>query len=197
MATDAEGGAAVAGPADRDAAALPRHIEDTVAAIVRLHADHYDAATPLQRRMDRWRARAADPRFVALVVIAAAVWIALNLSLSATGHKPLDEPPFFWLQGVIGLGALCMTSLVLTTQKREDELATRRAQLTLEVAILAEQKTAKIIALIEELRRDDPGVRSRTDPEARAMSAPADPDAVLGALDGCAEPGGSPDRKGA
>ena len=38
--------------------------------------------------------------------------------------------------------------------KREDELATRREQLTLQLAILSEQKAAKIISLLEELRQD-------------------------------------------
>lgn len=176
--------AGLAGPAAPGTAALPTHVQDTVAAIARLHADHEQTATPLQRTMDRLTARAANPRFVGLIVAAAIVWIAINLALTASGHTPLDPPPFSWLQGVIGLAALCMTGLILTTQKREDELATRREQLTLELAILGEQKTAKIIALIEELRRDDPGVRSRPDPEARAMSAPADPHEVLGALEG-------------
>jgi uncharacterized membrane protein len=178
-------------------ATLPDHIQTTVAAIAQLHADHKHAATPLQRLMDRLTAGVADPRFVGFVVAAAVVWVAGNLLLSASGRQPLDPPPFVWLQGVIGFSALCMTSLVLTTQRREDELATRREQLTLELAILGEQKTAKIIALIEELRRDDPGVRSRPDPEARAMSAPADPQEVLGALDGPgANRAGHPDRSG-
>ena len=68
---------------------------------------------------------------------------------------------------------------VLTTQRREDELATRREQLTLQLAILSEQKAAKIISLIEELREDHPGIRDRSDHEATAMSTAADPHSVL------------------
>ncbi len=75
-----------------------------------------------------------------------------------------------------------MTVLILVTQRREDQLASHREQLTLELGILSEQKAAKIIELLEELRRDMPHVRDRVDEEAVAMSAPADPEAVLNAI---------------
>ena len=109
-------------------------------------------------------------------------WIGLNVLVMLMGHQPPDEPPFYWLQGAIGLGALYMTTLILTTQRREDELASHREQLTLELAILGEQKAAKIIELLEELRRDHPQLRNRIDPEAIALAAPADPQAVLDAI---------------
>ena len=71
---------------------------------------------------------------------------------------------------------------ILTTQRREDQLAGYREQLTLELAILGEQKSAKIIALLEEMRRDSPTLRNRVDEEATAMSVAADPQAVLDAI---------------
>ena len=161
---------------------LPAHIEDTVQAIARLHAEHYEQATPLQRGIDHLTAGAGRPEFVGFLTALVIGWMALNFSLAALGHKPLDEPPFYWMQGAVGLAALYMTSLILTTQRREDQLASHREQLTLELAILGEQKAAKIIELLEELRRDDPDIRNRFDHEAVAMSAPADPQAVLDAI---------------
>ncbi|WP_207210943.1 hypothetical protein, partial [Lichenibacterium minor] len=55
-------------------------------------------------------------------------------------------------------------------------------QLTLELSILSEKKSAKIIELLEELRRDLPAVRNRVDEEASEMAKPADPQAVLQAI---------------
>jgi uncharacterized membrane protein len=52
----------------------------------------------------------------------------------------------------------------------------------LELAILSEQKTAKVIQLLEESRRDNPLIRSRVDQEAEAMAQPADPQSVLDAI---------------
>ena len=108
--------------------------------------------------------------------------MALNGVMIAAGLKPLDEPPFFWMQGAVALSALVMTSLILTTQRREDELASHREQLTLELGILSEQKATKIIQLLEELRRDHPQIADRVDLEAEALSTAADPQAVLDAI---------------
>jgi uncharacterized membrane protein len=72
--------------------------------------------------------------------------------------------------------------LILATQRREYQLAQLREQLTLELAILTEQKAAKLIQLLEESRRDNPLIADRIDQEAEAMAKPADPEAVLGAI---------------
>jgi hypothetical protein len=52
--------------------------------------------------------------------------------------------PFYWMQGAVALAALYMTVFILATQRREDELADRHEQLTLELAMLSEQKAAKL-----------------------------------------------------
>ena len=75
-----------------------------------------------------------------------------------------------------------MVILILATQQREYQLAQLREQLTLELAILSEQKTAKVIQLLEESRRDNPLIRDRVDQEAEAMAQPADPQSVLDAI---------------
>ena len=49
--------------------------------------------------------------------------------------------------------------------------------------MLAEQRTAKLIALIEELRRDSPSVKDRHDPEAEALQKPSDARDVLATLE--------------
>ena len=163
---------------------LPAHIEDTVQAIARLHAEHHGQATASQRIVERLTARAGQPMFLIVLTVLMIGWMAGNLTVLAMGHKPWDEPPFSWLQGATGVAALYMTILILATQRREDQLASHREQLTLELGILSEQKAAKIIQLLEELRRDSPDVRNRVDHEALALSAPADPEAVLNAIKG-------------
>jgi uncharacterized membrane protein len=102
-----------------------------------------------------------------------------NSALLWLGKKPFDGPPFFWMQGAVSLVALYMTVLILATQRRENELASHHEHLTLELAILSEQKTAKIIALLEELRQDHPDIQDRIDQEAVALSEPTDPQLVL------------------
>src|SRR5262249_15009922 len=92
-------------------------------------------------------------------------------------------PPFFWLQGTVALSALLMTTIVVTTQSRQTRHAEQRAQLELQVSLLAEAKVAKLIALVEELRRDLPSVPNRVDPVADAMTENVDPHKVMSALE--------------
>ena len=115
----------------------------------------------------------------------------MNLLAGRVGLHPLDPPPFYWLQGLVGLGALLTTTTVLTAQNRQTYDAQQRGQLELQVNLLAEQKIAKLIALVEELRRDLPTVRNRVDQEADVMQEPVDPHAVLSALEHQRE--GAPD----
>jgi uncharacterized membrane protein len=49
----------------------------------------------------------------------------------------------------------------------------------LQLALLGEQKTAKVIELLEEFRRDNPLIRNRVDQEAEDMAQLADPQRVL------------------
>ena len=167
---------------DARTAILPAHIDDTVRAIARLHAEHHGEATTSQRVVESLTAGAGRPRSLVVLTGLMIGWMAVNLALPAFGHRAWDDPPFSWLQGATGVAALYMTILILATQRREDQLASHREQLTLELGILSEQKAAKIIELLEELRRDLPNVRDRVDHEALALSAPADPEAVLNAI---------------
>jgi uncharacterized membrane protein len=161
---------------------MPPHIEQTVQAIARLHAQHHRNATPLQRIVDRTTAIVAHPWFIVIVTFTVLAWMAGNLLALRVGGASLDRPAFPWLQGAGELAAIYITTLVLMSQRRKDELSELREQLTLELAVMIEQKGAKIIALIEEMRRDNPLVVNRIDQQANAMSTPADPVAVLEAF---------------
>ena len=162
---------------------LPAHIEDTVGAIARLQAQHEREATTLER-LDRVLVTAAlgTPRALLTLLLLAAAWSGANLVGGWLGYQTPDPPPFNWLQDLLSLAALCVTVMILTTQRRADKLSSHREQLTLELAILGEQKTAKVIALLEEIRSDLPQLRDRADVEAAAMAHPADPEAVLKAI---------------
>ena len=165
-----------------DTAILPAHIEDTLRAIAKLHADHRDEAGPLQRAVDRATAWIGRPRFMAGMTALVALWIVGNALAHMFTASAWDPPPFGWLQGSVSLMALYVTLFILTTQRRDDELAGHREQLTLELAIIGEQKSAKIIALLEEMRRDSPYLHDRLDVEASVMAVAADPQAVLDAI---------------
>jgi uncharacterized membrane protein len=136
-----------------------------------------------QRILERISNFVGQPVFIGFILVFVAVWMVANVVLRRLGMAEFDPPPFSWLQGIVGLGALLTATVVLTKQNRLAKLAEQRAHLDLKVTLLTEQKTAKLIDLLEELRRDLPNVSNRHDPEAAALKQSMNPDLVLAALD--------------
>lgn len=165
------------------AGVLPDHVSQQLETIAALHSRAERDVSFHQRAVETVTAFLGRPLFLNLVIAYVAFWVLANLFPERFGILQFDKPPFNWLQGEVSLGALLLTIVILITQNRQARLAERRAQLDLQVNLLAEQKIAKLIALVEELRRDLPSVRNRIDPEAEAMSESADPHAVLEALE--------------
>ena len=115
-----------------------------------------------QRMMEVLTAALGRPRTVYVTLSIVVGWVAFNLvTPKLFGWQRIDPPPFFWLQGMVALSALLMTTLVLITANRQTRNAEERSHLDLQVNLLAEHKVAKLIALVEELRRDLPMVRDR------------------------------------
>jgi uncharacterized membrane protein len=139
--------------------------------------------SPSQRALEHISSWIGKPGSLGLVGLFVALWILANTLLRWLGWTPFDRPPFPWLQGLVGLGALLTAMVVLTKQNRMARLAEQRAHLDLKVTLLTEQKAAKLIDLLEELRRDLPNVKNRHDPGATSLQMPMNPDLVLAALD--------------
>jgi uncharacterized membrane protein len=156
-------------------AILPSHIAETVDAVARIHSDHHLKRTPMEIFMDDWTARLARPVVLVTVICGVALWMVLNLLAPLAGYAVIDEPPFLWLFEALTLLGVVMGILILSTQRRADQLAELREQMTLELASVTERKVAKVIELIEELRRDSPALKNRTDHEARQMSERTSP----------------------
>ena len=136
-----------------------------------------------QRLLERLSHIMGKPEFLGLILLVVVAWTLGNLGLGRLGLAQFDPPPFFWLQGAIGLGALLTATVVLTKQNRLAGLAEQRAHLDLKVTLLTEQKAAKLIDLLEELRRDLPNVKDRHDSSAAVMQQAMNPELVLAALD--------------
>ena len=124
-----------------------------------------------------------SPAFLGLAIILIGLWIVANRYAERFHCRPFDLPPYPLLQGLIGLGGLLTTIIVLIKQNRLGKMEERRAHLELQVNLLTEQKVTKLIDLMEELRRDLPMIKDRYDAKAAAFQVPTDPEAVLKELD--------------
>lgn len=161
---------------------LTHIIDQDIETIVslRMHAER--KVSRHQRIIERVTENIGRPRFFYLIVLFVVLWILLNVFATQFGLPLHDAPPFYGLQGIIGLAALLMTNVVLITQNRQNKLAEERRHLDLQVSLLVEHKVSKVIELLEELRRDIPSVENRHDPQAEAMKENIDPHAVIASL---------------
>lgn len=144
-------------------------------AVIAFRARQHEAMGRHQRFVERVNLALGRALSIYFMLASALAWVAFNLAAPVFWWPVLDPPPFNRLQGVVGLAALLLTTMVLTTQNRQAKDAEQRSHLDLQVNLLAEQKVAKLIALIEELRRDLPNVLDRKDAMADAMSNAVDP----------------------
>jgi uncharacterized membrane protein len=114
------------------------------------------------------------PTFLMGIIFGIAAWMLVNVALLHVGVRPFDAPPFPWLQGTVSGLALIMTILIVSTQQRDDVIGDERDRLSLQLALLSEQKLTKLIGLLEDLRRDDPHIADRQDEQAAEMAVPTD-----------------------
>ena len=163
-------------------------ISQNIEAVLDFYAREDQKITRSQRILERISGYIGQPIFLSLILLLVALWMLANDGMHQLGMAEFDPAPFFWLQGIVGLGALLTTTVVLSKQNRLAKLEEQRAHLDLKVTLLTEQKAAKLIDLLEELRRDLPNVKNRHDPEAAALQQPMNPELVLAALDERGEP---------
>jgi uncharacterized membrane protein len=158
-------------------------IGQNIAAVHDFYSREEQKRSASQRHAERIGGFVGRPAFLVVTLLFVSAWTGANLALTAWGMAPFDEAPFFWLQGLLGLAALLTTTVVLIKQNRVAKLGEQRDHLDLKVTLLIEQKTAKLIDLIEELRRDLPNVKNRHDSDSDVMQQAMRPQAVLAALD--------------
>src|ERR1035437_5395621 len=158
-------------------------ISQNIDAVLKFYTREEQKLSHWQRILEHVGSFIGRPAFLGFILLFVALWMIVNILLRHFGMADFDPAPFFWLQGIVGLGALLTATVVLTKQNRLAKLEEQRAHLDLKVTLLTEHKAAKLIDLLEELRRDLPNVKDRHDPEAAALKKSMNPDLVLAALD--------------
>ena len=154
-------------------------IAKNIETISSLHIQESSNVTNHQQILESIALFFGQPTFLYLLLVLFAIWISDNFLASLV---PFDLPTFRWTDDGLGAASLIISTGVLIRQTRQEKLAEQRSQLTLHLNLLVEQKTAKIISLLEELLTDLPNVDNRHDPEAHMMKEVADPIAVLEAI---------------
>ena len=107
-------------------------------------------------------------------------WIVANLGL-VPGVRPWD-PTFVILAMVASVEAIFLSTFILITQNRMAAAADRRAELDVQISLLAEAEITKIVELVSEIARrmDLPAAEQE---ELEEMKQQVAPEAVLDAIE--------------
>jgi uncharacterized membrane protein len=167
----------------RDSAVEAGQTDQNIETVLEFYAREEQKISRSQRILERLSQFIGQPIFLGITCFSVALWMFANALLGQLGRVQFDPLPYHLLQGIVGLGALLTATVVLIKQNRLAKLAEQRAHLDLKVTLLTEQKAAKLIDLMEELRRDLPNVRNRHDAAAAVLQQSMNPDLVLATLD--------------
>lgn len=162
---------------------LPPSVSENIDTIAEYCERNEEQVTTAQKVVEKVSWFLGSPIYFAVNVTFIVCWLAWNSLASMFDLTQIDEPPFFWLQGFVSLNAFIISTTVLIRQNRMSKLAERNAHLDLQISLLSDEKTSKIIAMLEELRRDHPQLPDKSDPEADELAKPADTPSVLGAIE--------------
>ncbi|MGN6554103.1 MAG: DUF1003 domain-containing protein [Verrucomicrobiota bacterium] len=161
-----------------------RLVERNIQALLaRRHAE--DSRKNLQERMaDRITAFAGSMRFVYIHLVIFGLWILINV---APLHLfPRFDPSLVILAMVASVEAICLSTFVLITQNRMAALADKRADLDLQVSLLAEHEITRLITLTRAIA-DRMGIEESRDPELSELAKDIRPERVLDKIEESAE----------
>jgi len=153
-----------ANPADTPDESERDQISQNIEAVLDFYTREEQKISRSQRILERISHLIGLPGFLGCILIFVALWILANAVQSQLGMVSFDPAPYHWLQGIVALAGLLTATVVLGKQNRLAKLSEQREHLDMKVTLLTEQKAAKLIDLLEELRRDLPNVKNRRDP---------------------------------
>lgn len=146
------------------------------------------ASAPLQDRIaDAVTRFTGSLIFVYLHLIVFGFWIVANLGW-IPGVPQWDES-FVVLAMVASVEAIFLSTFVLITQNRMAVSAEKRAELDLQISLLAEHEVTKVVAMVSAIA-DHLNVRHEASGEVEELKRNVAPEAVLDAID-LSEKGGS------
>jgi uncharacterized membrane protein len=117
--------------------------------------------------------------FVYLHLLFFGLWILVNLGW--LGVPPFD-PTFVVLAMVASVEAIFLSTFVLITQNRMGRAADRRANLDVQISLLAEHEITRLIRMTSAIARHL-GVEEGTTPELRELAEDVVPERVLERLE--------------
>lgn len=142
--------------------------------------------TAQERIADTVTRFAGSMAFVWIHVIVYSLWILINLGRLPWLHIPRFDPTFVVLAMEASVEAIFLSTFVLISQNRMAARAEQRADLDLQVSLLAEHEVTRLITLVAAMAQKM-GIAEANDPELAELAQDVAPENVLDQMEAHAQ----------
>jgi uncharacterized membrane protein len=122
----------------------------TIEAVAQIEHAAYRARSPMDHVAGAITRAAGTGYSIVLHLIWFSFWLVANLHL-LPGVTPFDPFPFNLLTTAVSLEAIFLTLFVLISQNRMSQEADKRAQLDLQINLLAERESTMTLRMLQEI----------------------------------------------
>jgi uncharacterized membrane protein len=166
--------------APESARPVARVVERNVSGLVAARQEAERARGFQERMADAITAFSGSMPFVYLHILWFGGWILWNVGLGRS--QPFDPYPFGMLTTIVSLEAIFLSTFVLITQNRQAKVADRRADLDVQVNLLAEHEITRLLRLTDVIAKHL-GIDTKDVAELQELKRDVQPHDVLQKLD--------------
>ena len=155
---------------------MARVVDRNVRALLQHRQEEQVSRNRQERIADAVTRFTGSMRFVYIHLVVFGTWIAINLGWLP--FAPRFDPSFVVLAMVASVEAIFLSTFVLISQNRMAALADKRADLDLQVSLLAEHEITRLITLVTAMA-ERMGIEQAHDPELSELSRDVRPEKVM------------------
>jgi uncharacterized membrane protein len=159
---------------------LSHIIERNIRTITRLRLQTARERHVQDRLADDITSLSGSMLFVYLHILWFGAWLLVNTGYM--GVKPFDPFPYGLLTMMVSLEAIFLATFVLISQNRFSDAADRRAELDLQIGLLAEHEITRVLQMLDAIQ-DKLGIENDVDSELADLEMETKPEDVLAEID--------------
>ena len=127
---------------------IPGLAKENIETIMQIEQEFLRQRSVVDRLGDGISRFAGSIAFVIAHIVGFAGWILVNLGV-IPGVVPVDPFPFSFLALIVALEAIFLSTFVLMSQNRQTRQSDHWAHLNLQIGLLAEQETTKVLQMLK------------------------------------------------
>ncbi len=155
---------------------MARVVDRNIRALLHQRQEQQGSRSRQERIADAVTRFTGSMKFVYIHLVLFGTWIVINLGWLPV--VPRFDPSFVVLAMVASVEAIFLSTFVLISQNRMSALADKRADLDLQVSLLAEHEITRLITLVMAIA-ERMGIDQAQDPELSELSRDVRPEKVM------------------